>query len=130
MKNCFFLYFITLKIFFLSNSFTSSLGNWKGLDYKKGECRKYNSSLLNSYLNNINIFENTNGDIYLGAAGTKLIFGSTFSNNNQRAFYAIAHDIERYFFKKNDNNYTLFLIKNITRTEKKEINNGDISIYR
>ena len=74
MKNCFFLYFITLKIFFLSNRFTSSLGNWKGQDYKKGECRKDNSSLLNSCLNNINIFENTNGDIYLGANWNKINF--------------------------------------------------------
>ena len=65
-----------------------------------------------------------------GQAGTKLIFGSTFSNNNQRAFYAIAHDNERYFFKKNDSIYTLFIIINIARTENKEINNGDISIYR
>ena len=132
MKNNFCLCFFAFKIFLFSNYFTysSSLGNGKGRDDKIGECRKDNVSLINSCLNNINIFENTNGDIYLGVVGTKLIFGATFSNNSQRAFYAITHEKERYLIKKNDNIYTPFLVKNITRTENKEIYNGDISIYR
>ena len=112
MKNVFFSCFITIKIFLFLNFFTysSSLGNEKGRDDIKGECRKDNVSLINSCLNNIKIFENTNGDIYLGVVGTKLIFGTTFSNNNQRAFYAITHEKERYLIKINDSIYTPFLI--------------------
>ena len=123
MKVYFFFEFIILKIFI----FSSLLGNGKG-EEDEIEKNKIDKNKI-SCLNNIIIFENTNGDIYLREKDSILIFGATFSNNEQRGFYAFTYEIERYIINK-DNILVPFLIKNISQTENKEIYNGDISIYK
>jgi len=129
MKAYFFFVFIIFKIIFFSYFFTytSSLGNEKEKNNEEGECKAGNTK--NSCLNNIIIFENTKGDIYLMADDIDIIFGTTFSNNDQCAIYAITYANERYIIEK-DNNLVPFLIKNISQSEIKEISNGDLSIYK
>ena len=129
MKANFFFDFIIFKIFFFSNffSYSSLLGIGKRRVEEKEEYKIGN--IKNSCLNNIVIFENTNGDIYLRGKDSVIIFGTTLSNNDQRAFYAITYDTDRYIIKK-DNIFVPFLIKNISQTENKEIYNGDLSIYK
>ena len=129
MKANFFFDFIIFKIIFFSNFFSDSslLGIGKRRDDEKEECKIDN--IKNNCLNNIIIFENTNGDIYLSGNDPIIIFGTTFSNNDQRAFYALTYNRNRYIIKK-DNIYVPFLIKNISQIENKEIYNGDLSIYK
>jgi hypothetical protein len=130
MKHYFFFDFIIFKIFLFPNFFTyfSILGTGKGTEGEIGVCKIDDNK--NSCLNNIIIFENTNGDIYLKENDLILIFGTTFSNNEQRAFYAIAFENERYIIEKDDDNFVPFLFKNVSRAQNKEINNGNLIIYK
>ena len=129
MKANFFFDFIIFKIFFFSNCFSDSsllgIGKRRNDEKKEHEIGK----IKNSCLNNIIIFENTNGDIYLRGKESFIIFGTSSSNNDQRAFYAITCENTRYIIKK-DNIFVPSLIKNISKTENKEIYNGDLSIYK
>jgi len=129
MKANFFFDFIIFKIFFFSNCFSDSsllgIGKRRNDEKKEHEIGK----IKNSCLNNIIIFENTNGDIYLRAKESFIIFGTSSSNNDQRSFYAITCEDTRYIIKK-DNIFVPSLIKNISKTENKEIYNGDLSIYK
>ena len=129
MKNYFFIDFFIVKIFFYTNFFTLFfiLGKVKGAEDEIGECKI--GKTKNSCLNNIIIFENTNGDIYLNENEPIIIFGTTFSNNDQRAFYLIAYENYRYVIKKDESTVPI-LIKNVGRTENKEIYNGDLFIYK
>ncbi len=78
MKAYFFFDFIIFKIIFFSYYFTytSSLGNEKEKNNEEGECKAGNTK--NICLNNIIIFENTKGDIYLMADDIDIIFGTHF----------------------------------------------------
>ena len=129
MKANFVFDFIIFKIFIFSNIFCYS--SLLGIGKRRGDEKEENKIdyVKNSYLNNIVIFENTNGDIYLRAKDSAIIFGTTLSNNDQRAFYAITYDSNRYIIKK-DNILVPFLIKKISQTENKEIYNGDLIIYK
>jgi len=129
MKANFFFDFIILKIFITYNHFifSSSLGNGKRREDEIEECKIGKD--INTCLNNIFIFENTNGDIYLKEKDSILIFGTTLSNKEQRAFYALYYDTQRYIIKNEDNILVPFIIKNMSRTENKEIYNEDLSIY-
>ena len=84
----------------------------------------------NSCLNNIFIFENTNGDIYLSESDPIIVFGTTFSNNDQRAFYAISYDAKRYIIEKDDGSLVPFFIKNVSQSQNKEIYNKNLYIFK
>ena len=84
----------------------------------------------NSCLNNIFIFENTNGDIYLSENDPIIVFGTTFSNNDQRAFYAIIYDAKRYIIEKDDGSLVPFFIKNVSQSQNKEIYNKNLYIFK
>ena len=58
-----------------------------------------------------------------------LIFGTTLSNKEKRAFYAFYYDTQRYIIENWDNIFVPFIIKNISRTENKEMYNEDLRIY-
>jgi len=130
MKHNFFFDFIIFKIFVLRNFFINFLflGIGKGAEDQIGVCKIDNAK--NSCLNNIIIFESTNGDIYLKEADPAMVFGTTFSNLDQRAFYAFTYQSNRYIIENEDDNFVPFLIKNISRSENKGINNVDLWIYK
>ena len=79
-------------------------------------------------LNDIIIFENTNGDIYLAKDYNEniLVFGTTLSNEEDRIFYALKIE-EDYIFKDNEDSIP-FIIKNINRTDNKKIQNAKMGI--
>ena len=80
-------------------------------------------------LNDIIIFENTNGDIYLSKSdfGSVLIFGTSLSNEEERIFYGLSTD-EKYIF--NDNGKLIpFIKKNINRSENKKISNAKMGLF-
>ena len=87
-------------------------------------------------LDNIIIFENTNGDIYLAQdyLETTLIFGTTLSNQEYRIFYGLAdisQENENYiFYDKESDKYVPYIKKSIDRTENKEISNAQLSIFK
>ena len=87
-------------------------------------------------LDNIIIFENTNGDIYLSQnyRDTILIFGTTLSNKEQRIFYGITdgnNNEEKYIFLDEENNeYIPYIIKSIGRNENKEITNAQLGVLK
>ena len=80
-------------------------------------------------LDNIIIFENTNGDIYLNQDLRifKFIFGTTSSDKKERIFFGIKDDDdnEKYYLKKNGNIYPS-IKKDISLIENKEIPNSKI----
>ena len=130
MKQYFFFDFIIFKIFLFHNFFTyfSIIGTGKGTEDEIGSCKLDDAK--NSCLNNIIIFKNTNGDIYLSENDPIIIFGTTFSNNYQRAFYAISFTQEKFIIEKDDGIYVPFFIKNISQSQNKEIYNGNICILK
>ena len=87
-------------------------------------------------LDNIIIFENTNGDIYLAEDydKTMFIFGTTLSNQEYRIFYGLAdisQENENYiFYDKESDKYVPYIKKSIDRTENKEISNAQLSIFK
>ena len=130
MKPYFFFDFIIFKIFLFHNFFTyfSIIGTGKGTEGEIGSCKIDDAK--NSCLNNIMIFENTNGDIYLSENDPIIIFGTTFSNNYQRAFYAISFTPNKFIIEKDDDIYVPFFIKNINQSQNKEIHNGNLCILK
>ena len=80
-------------------------------------------------LNNIIIFENTNGDIYLAqnSVSSVLIFGTTLSNEEDRIFYGLGTE-NIYIFKDNEE-FTPFIKININRAENKKIINAKMGLY-
>ena len=81
-------------------------------------------------LNDIIIFENTNGDIYLAKDinDEKLIFGTTLSNEEDRIFYGLIDFSEKYIFKDNED-LVPFITKNINRTVNKKISNAKMGLF-
>ena len=81
-------------------------------------------------LNDIIIFENTNGDIYLAQNElyTKLIFGTTLSNREERIFYGLNNDKDEKYIFENNNLKIPYIKKKIERKENKEISKANIGI--
>ena len=97
--------------------------------YKSGECIIDNPLIKEKWLNDIMIFKNTNGEIFLSLdyEGTKLIFGSTLSNNEERLFYGLYNNQMgiKYIFG-DDNNHAMTINKTISITENKKAVNREI----
>ena len=81
--------------------------------------------------NDIIIFENTNGDIYLtqNSAESVIIFGTSLSNEEERIFYGLSTSGEKYIFKDNNEQSFPFIKKNINRAENKKILNPKIGLF-
>ena len=88
----------------------------------------YTLEVQKDLLDNMVIFENTNGDIYLtrDIDSKILVFGTTLSNGEDRAFYCLSFE-DGYFFHNNDGS-SPFMIKNIGRSNNKEILNTEAGI--
>ena len=77
--------------------------------------------------NNIIIIENTNGDIYLSQNEQKeLIFMTGSQNEEEKIFYGITLDNERYFLK----NKVPILNKRIQIVENKDLTNPELTLIK
>ena len=83
-------------------------------------------------IDDIIIFENTNGDIYLAQDSNELqlYFGTTTSNKEYRIFYGLQiGKTEKYIFQDKDTGeYIPCIKKNIVRNESKEIYNAGLAV--
>ena len=97
--------------------------------YKSGECVISNPIIKKKWLNDIMIFKNTNGEIYLSlnTNGEQLIFGTTSSNNEERLFYGLYNNEIKYMFG-NDDNYAITINKTINILENKKPVNREMGI--
>ena len=83
-----------------------------------------------SLLNDIIIFENTDGGIYLAKdyLDSVFIFGTSLSNEEDRIFYGLTTTEEKYIFK-DKGELIPFIKKNINRTENKKILNAKMGLF-
>ena len=96
-------------------------------EFESGECIIDEPITKTQWLTHIIIFEKTNGYISLIldlVKSEQLIFTTISSNNEERIFYAITYNINKYIFK-DGNNYIPYIKKSI-KYENREMINPEI----
>ena len=101
--------------------------------FKTGECIIDDPITKTQWLNDIIIFENTNGNFTLYAdtisSGTKIFFESVSFNSQERIFFAMIYNDDKYVFKNENDIFVPYIKRKINSTENKELINPEIFIY-
>ena len=96
--------------------------------FSKGECIIDNPIIRTTWLTNIIIFENTNGEIdffYDYRNLEKIMLKTSFSNSTERLYYGMEYkDDKQYIFYDDDKNYFPYIKKNTNLLETNGITNS------
>ena len=101
--------------------------------FKAGVCKIDDPITKTQWLTNIIIFENTNGNFALYddqlSYVHKFFFETVSSNNEERIFYAMIYNEDKYIFKNENDTFVPYIKQKINSIENKELINPQIFFF-